>query len=100
VLFENSSGNIDLGPSLLGVGGGVEGKLSFAIIAKCGGFETGFSRKSGEGGSEFAGGGNNFEARAGEVGLLKKFAFSFAMLAKVKYFGVGKDGSDRGDLAK
>jgi hypothetical protein len=100
VLFENSSGNIDLGPGLLGVNGGVEGKLSFTIVAKCGGFETGFARKSGEGGSKFAGRGDNFEARAGEVELLEEFAFPFAVLAKVKDFGVRKNGSDRSDLAK
>jgi hypothetical protein len=100
VLFEHSSGNIDLGPSLLGVGGGVEGKLPFAIVAKCGGFETGFARESSEGGSEVAGGGDNFEARAGEVILLKEFAFPFAVLAEVKDFGVRKDGSDRSDLAE
>ena len=47
-------------------------KLPFAIVAKCGGFETGFARKSAEGGSKFVGGGDNFEARAGEVILLKK----------------------------
>jgi hypothetical protein len=94
VLFENSSGNVDLGPGLLGVGGGVEGKLPFAIVAKCGGFETGFSRKSGEGGSKFVGGGDNFEARTGKVILLKEFAFPFAMLADVKNFRVRKDRSD------
>jgi len=100
VLLEDATGNVDLGPGLLGIGGGVEGKLSFAVVAKCGGFETGFSRKSGEGGSEFAGGGDNFEARTGEVILFKKFAFPFAVLAEVKDFGVRKDGSDRSDLAK
>ncbi len=87
-------------PGLLGVGGGIEGKLSFAVIAEGGGFETGFARKSGEGRSEFAGGGDNFEARTGKVILLKEFAFPFAMLADVKNFRVRKDGSDRSDLAK
>ena len=86
MLFEDGTGNIDLGPSLLRVGGGVEGKLSFAVVAEGGGFETGFARKSGEGRSEFAGGGDNFEARTGKVVLLKEFAFSFAMLADVKNF--------------
>jgi len=100
VLFENSPGNIDLGPGLLGIGGGVKGKLSFAVVAEGGGFETSFARKSGEGGGEFAGGSDNFEARAGEVILLKKFAFPFAVLAEVKDFGIRKDGSDRSDLAK
>jgi hypothetical protein len=100
VLFENSPGNIDLGPGLLRVGGGVEGKLSFAVIAEGGGFETGFARKSGEGRSEFAGGGDNFKARTGEVIFLKKFAFPFAVLAEVKDFGVRKNRSDRSDLAK
>ena len=94
MLFENSSGDIDLGPGLLRVGGWVEGQLSFAVIAEGGGFETGFARKSGESGSEFAGGGDNFKARTGEVILLKKFAFSFAVLAEVKDFGVRKDRSD------
>jgi len=74
--------------------------LPFAVIAEGGGFETGFARKSGEGRSEFAGGGDNFEARTGKVVLLKEFAFSFAMLADVKNFRVRKDGSDRSDLAK
>ena len=100
MLFENSSGNIDLGPGLLGVGGGLEGKLPFAIVAKCGGFETGFARKSGEGGSKFVGGGDNFEARAGEVIFLKEFTFPFAVLAEVKDFGVRKDGTNRSDLAE
>ena len=100
MLFEDGTGNIDLGPSLLRVGGGVEGKLSFAVVAEGGGFETGLARKSGEGGSKFAGGGDNFEARAGEVIFLKKFAFPFAVLAEVEDFGVRKDGSDRSDLAK
>ena len=100
VLLEDSTGNVDLGPGLLGVGGGVEGQLSFAIVAKGGGFEPGFARKSGEGGSKIIGGGDNFEARAGEVILLKKFAFPFAVLAEVKDFRVRKDGSDRSDLAK
>jgi hypothetical protein len=100
VLFKNSPGNIDLGPGLLRVGGGVEGKLPFAIVAKCGGFKTGFARESGEGRSEFAGGGDNFEARTGEIIFLKKFAFPFAVLAEVKDFGVGKNRSDRSDLAK
>ena len=74
--------------------------MSFAVIAEGGGFETGFARKSGESQSEFAGGGNNFEARTGKVILLKKFAFPFAVLAEVKDFMVRKDGSDRSDLAK
>ncbi len=68
--------------------------MSFAVIAEGGGFETGFARKSGEGRSEFAGGGDNFEARTGEVILLKEFAFPFAMLADVKNFRVRKDRSD------
>jgi len=100
VLLENSPRYTDLGPGLLRVGGGVEGKLSFAVIAEGGGFETGFARKSGECGGEIIGGGDNFEARAGEVILFKKFAFPFAVLAEVKDFGVRKDGSDRSDLAK
>jgi len=100
VLLKDGTGNVDLGPGLLGVGGGVEGKLSFAVIAEGGGFETGFARESGEGGSKIIGGGDNFEARAGEVILLKKFAFPFAVLAEVKDFRVRKDGSDRSDLAK
>lgn len=100
VLLEDGTGNVDLGPGLLGVGGGVEGQLSFAIVAKGGGFETGFAREASEGGSEFAGGGDNFKARAGEVILFKKFAFPFAVLAEVQDFGVRKDGTNRSDLAK
>ena len=100
MLFKDGTGNVDLGPGLLGVGGGVERKLSFAVVAEGGGFETGFARESSEGGSEVAGGGDNFEARAGEVILLKEFAFPFAVLAEVKDFRVRKDGSDRSDLAK
>ena len=89
-----------MGPGLLGVGGGVEGKLPFAIVAKCGGFETGFARKSAEGGSKFVGGGDNFEARTGEVIFLEEFTFPFAVLAEVKDFGVRKDGTNRSDLAE
>lgn len=44
--------------------------MSFAVVAESGGFETGFARKSGEGGSEFGGGGDNFEARTGKVKFL------------------------------
>jgi len=100
VLLEDGTGNVNLGPGLLGVGGGIKGKLSFAVVAEGGGFETGFARESSEGGREIIGGGDNFKARAGEVILLKKFAFPFAVLAEVKDFGVRKDRSDRSDLAK
>jgi hypothetical protein len=100
VLLKDGTGNVDLGPGLLGVGGGVERQLSFAVVAEGGGFETGFTRESGEGGSKIIGGGDNFEARAGEVILLKKFAFPFPVLAEVKDFGVRKNGSNRSDLAK
>ena len=100
VLLEDGTGNVNLGPGLLGIGGGVERQLSFAVVAEGGGFEAGFARESSESGSEVAGGGDNFEARAGEVILLKKFAFPFAVLAEVKDFRVRKDGSDRSDLAK
>ena len=100
MLFKDGTGNVDLGPGLLGIGGGVERQLSFAVVAEGGGFETGFARESSEGGSKIIGGGDNFEARAGEVILLKKFAFPFAVLAEVKDFRVRKDGSDRSDLAK
>ena len=89
-----------MGPGLLRVGGWVEGQLSFAVVAEGGGFEAGFARESSEGGRKVAGGGDNFEARAGEVILLKEFAFPFAVLAEVKDFGVRKDRSDRSDLAK
>ena len=46
VFLQNGTGNPDLFPGLDGIGFWIEGKLPFSVVAKSGGFETGFSGKS------------------------------------------------------
>ena len=55
MFLENGAGNLNFLPSFGGVGGGVEGELAFAIVAKGGGFEARLTCDCFHGGGKFGG---------------------------------------------